>query len=128
MCAVASLLLMHLLVGSPRRILLELLNQIGGHKREFSLTDITIQRPFKAEHVPPTLLFVISLAVPLGCVVVLGAGLYRSRWDVHNAVLGEFWLRNQGWDMGVVVEAERVQRGRARGSYERRRMRKRTTP
>ncbi|KAJ9092736.1 hypothetical protein QFC20_007270 [Naganishia adeliensis] len=69
--------------------LLELLNQIGGHKREFSLTDITIQRPFKAEHVPPVLLFVISLAVPLGFLLVVGAGVYKSRWDVHNGVLGK---------------------------------------
>jgi hypothetical protein len=73
-----------------RRILLELLNQIGGHKREFSLTDITIQRPFKSEHVPPVLLFVISLAVPLVFLVGVGAGVYQSRWDVHNGVLGEF--------------------------------------
>lgn len=72
-----------------RRILLELLNQIGGHKREFSLTDITIQRPFKAEHVPPLLLFIISLAVPLVFLVAVGAGVYKSRWDVHNGVLGE---------------------------------------
>lgn len=74
---------------SLARILLELLNQIGGHKREFSLTDITIQRPFKSEHVPPALLFVISLAVPLVFLVGVGAGVYQSRWDVHNGVLGE---------------------------------------
>ncbi|KAI5449429.1 hypothetical protein NCC49_004713 [Naganishia albida] len=92
-------------------ILLELLNRIGGHKREFSLTDITIQRPFKAEHVPPLLLFIISLAVPLVFLVAVGAGVYKSRWDVHNGVLGLF----MGFTVtGVVTQIVKMGVGRPR--------------
>jgi hypothetical protein len=70
------------------RFLLGLLNTLPGHQREFSLTDITIQYPFKREHVPPWLLFTISLATPLFFVAIIGGFVYRNRWDVHNAMLG----------------------------------------
>ena len=93
------------------RVVLEMLNRIGGHKREFSLTDITIQRPFKSEHVPPTLLFIISLAIPLGFVIIIGGLVYKSRWDVHNAVLGLF----MGFTVtGVVTQVVKMGVGRPR--------------
>ncbi|GHJ86975.1 hypothetical protein NliqN6_3377 [Naganishia liquefaciens] len=92
-------------------VVLEMLNRIGGHKREFSLTDITIQRPFKAEHVPPTLLFIISLAIPLAFVIIIGGLVYKSRWDVHNAVLGLF----MGFTVtGVVTQVVKMGVGRPR--------------
>ncbi len=68
------------------------LYQYGGHKREFSLTDITIQRPMiSPETVPSGMLGLISVGVPVLFIVVIGA-IMRNRWDIHNGVLGE-WKR-----------------------------------
>lgn len=72
-----------------RRFTLSLLYRIGGHKREFSLTDITIQRPF-AEHetVPPTLLMIVSIVIPAAFIAVISTAVYRSKWDLHGGLLG----------------------------------------
>lgn len=74
---------------SPVRFTLSLLYRIGGHKREFSLTDITIQRPF-AEHetVPPTLLMVVSIIIPAAFITIISTLVYRSKWDLHGGLLG----------------------------------------
>ncbi len=86
---------------SYRRILLGALNRLPGHKREFSLTDITIQYPFTNEHVPPWLLFAVSLFTPLLFVAMVGGFVYRNKWDVHNGVLGEYRAEPSVWLKGV---------------------------
>lgn len=92
-------------------ILLGALNRLPGHKREFSLTDITIQYPFTNEHVPPWLLFAVSLFTPLLFVAMVGGFVYRNKWDVHNGVLGVFI----GYTVtGVVTQIVKMVVGRPR--------------
>ncbi|KAK4688621.1 diacylglycerol diphosphate phosphatase / phosphatidate phosphatase, partial [Tremellales sp. Uapishka_1] len=68
---------------------LSLLNRSPGHKREFSLTDISIQHSFAVhERVPPWMLGVVSTIIPLLVLVPIGVFISRNKWDLHNAVLG----------------------------------------
>lgn len=89
------------------RFILAILNRSGGHKREFSLKDISIQHSFAViERVPslwvvpfPRLpattnhidssLAIISFGVPLAFLLPISSFVARNAWDVHNAVAGE---------------------------------------
>ena len=72
-------------------IILSFLERIGGHKRHFSLTDISIQHPLvQPETVGYRMLIVIAFVLPTLFVLLIGLGIYRSKWDAHNAVLGVF--------------------------------------
>lgn len=72
-------------------VLLSFLERIGGHQRDFSLHDISIQHPFAdPETVGYKMLIFISGILPTLFVLVISLGIYRSKWDAHNAVLGVF--------------------------------------
>ncbi|KAL7422689.1 hypothetical protein Q5752_001980 [Cryptotrichosporon argae] len=88
------------------------LNRTPGHKREFSLTDISIQHTFAThERVPPLLLGLISAGVPLLVLVAVAAAVVRNPWDVHNAVLG---LGMSYTMTGVVTQIVKMMVGRPR--------------
>ncbi|CAD6580549.1 MAG: hypothetical protein TREMPRED_002775 [Tremellales sp. Tagirdzhanova-0007] len=94
------------------RATLALLSRTAGHKREFSLTDITIQHSF-AEHerVPPLLLAIVSVGIPLVVLLPLSSLVSRNRWDVHNSVLGLFMSYTMA---GVVTQIVKMTVGRPR--------------
>ncbi|ORX41134.1 phospholipid metabolism-related protein [Kockovaella imperatae] len=89
-----------------------ILNRSGGHKREFSLNDISIQHTF-AEHerVPPNLLFFISAGIPLLVLVPVSAFVARTGWDMHNAVVGVFMSYTM---TGTVTQLIKMSVGRPR--------------
>ncbi|KAK8850434.1 hypothetical protein IAR55_004352 [Kwoniella newhampshirensis] len=91
---------------------LAILNKSPGHKREFSLTDTSIQHSF-AEHerVPPRLLGFISVGIPLLCLIPLSSLVARNSWDVHNSVLGLFTSFTV---TGVVTQIIKMSVGRPR--------------
>ncbi|WVQ85983.1 hypothetical protein IAT38_008151 [Cryptococcus sp. DSM 104549] len=91
---------------------LAILNRSGGHKREFSLNDLSIQHTF-AEHerVPPYLLAFISVGVPLLVLVPVSAFISRNSWDIHNSVLG---LVMSYTVTGVVTQIIKMSVGRPR--------------
>lgn len=69
-------------------IALYLIDKIDGFRREFSLTDTSIQHTFAVhERVPVWALALICLA-PIVFYFGIGFGLMRSIWDFHAAVLG----------------------------------------
>ena len=73
------------------RFILSFLERIGGHKRHFSLTDISIQHPLVSpETVGPGLLLIISFLLPLLFTLLISLFIYRSKWDAHNSTLGVF--------------------------------------
>lgn len=70
-------------------LLVTYLTNSNGHKREFSLTDTSIQHTFAVkERVPFWVAIVVAGAVPLVVIVLVGALWRRSFWDVHNGLLG----------------------------------------
>ncbi|WVF67986.1 hypothetical protein IAT40_002748 [Kwoniella sp. CBS 6097] len=91
---------------------LAILNRSGGHKREFSLTDTTIQHTY-AEHerVPPNLLAFVSVGVPLIFLVPLSTFMARNSWDIHNSVLGLVMSYTM---TGVVTQVVKMSVGRPR--------------
>ncbi|KAJ1310298.1 hypothetical protein OPQ81_007038 [Rhizoctonia solani] len=63
-----------------------LLDKIEGFKRQFSLTDITIQHTFAVhERVPPWLLYVVALVAPAVIMPIVNLLTVRSWWDWHNS-------------------------------------------
>lgn len=58
-------------------------------RREFSLTDTSIQHTHATtERVPTWLLAVLAVLVPIGIQGVISLGIARSAWDFHVSVLG----------------------------------------
>ncbi|KAK1922989.1 phospholipid metabolism-related protein [Papiliotrema laurentii] len=91
---------------------LAILNKSGGHKREFSLNDISIQHSHAVhERVPPFLLGIISAGIPLAILVPLSLFIGKSRWDTHNAVIGLFMSYTM---TGVVTQIIKMSVGRPR--------------
>ncbi|ODN82821.1 hypothetical protein L202_01088 [Cryptococcus amylolentus CBS 6039] len=92
--------------------LLVVLNRSGGHKREFSLNDISIQHSF-AEHerVPPHLLAFVSIGIPLIVLVPISVFIARNAWDTHNAVVGVLMSYTMA---GVVTQIIKMSVGRPR--------------
>ncbi|KAE8215336.1 hypothetical protein CF327_g1357 [Tilletia walkeri] len=69
--------------------LLAIINSADGFRREFSLTDTSIQHTYSTtERVPTWLLAICAFLVPLGVMAAIGLGLRRSVWDFHTAFLG----------------------------------------
>ncbi|WWC92173.1 uncharacterized protein L201_007127 [Kwoniella dendrophila CBS 6074] len=91
---------------------LAILNRSGGHKREFSLTDISIQHSHAIhERVPPNLLAFISVGIPLLVLVPISALISRNGWDVHNSVLGLVMSYTM---TGVITQIVKMSVGRPR--------------
>ncbi|WWD08361.1 hypothetical protein V865_006473 [Kwoniella europaea PYCC6329] len=91
---------------------LAILNRLGGHKREFSLTDTTIQHSHAIhERVPPNLLAFISVGIPLLVIVPINVFVSRNGWDVHNGVLGLVMSYTM---TGVVTQVIKMSVGRPR--------------
>ncbi|KAH8083073.1 phospholipid metabolism-related protein [Filobasidium floriforme] len=93
-------------------ILLSFLERIGGHKRHFSLHDISIQHPLvQPETVGYKLLLFIAFGIPVLFVLLISLGIYRSKWDAHNAVLG---VTTSFTITGVVTQVIKMGVGRPR--------------
>ncbi|QRW14806.1 oligosaccharyl transferase subunit OST3/OST6 family protein [Ceratobasidium sp. AG-Ba] len=66
-----------------------LLDRIEGFKRQFSLTDTSIQHTFAVhERVPPFALYMIALVAPAVLMPIVNLLTVRSWWDWHNSWLG----------------------------------------
>lgn len=66
-----------------------LLDKIDGFRREFSLTDTTIQHTYTVhERVPNWMLCVICFGVPVVIMPTVNMLTVRSWWDLHNSMLG----------------------------------------
>ncbi|WRT70585.1 uncharacterized protein IL334_007583 [Kwoniella shivajii] len=91
---------------------LAILNRSGGHKREFSLNDLSIQHSFAVnERVPPKLLAFISVGIPLIVLIPISALISRNGWDIHNSVLGLVMSYTM---TGVVTQVIKMSVGRPR--------------
>ncbi|KAA1471229.1 PAP2-domain-containing protein [Dentipellis sp. KUC8613] len=65
------------------------LNKVDGFKREFSLSDTTIQYPFtEHERVPDKALYFIAIVAPLVLQWVINVLTIRTWWDAHSSALG----------------------------------------
>jgi diacylglycerol diphosphate phosphatase/phosphatidate phosphatase len=85
---------------------------VGGHKRHFSLHDISIQHPATTpETVGYKLLIFISFGIPSILVLLVSLTIYRSKWDAHNALLGVFTSFTVA---GVVTQIIKLGVGRPR--------------
>lgn len=74
--------------------LLAIINDVHGFRREFSLTDTSIQHTYAVhERVPTWLLGVLAVLIPALIIVGFSLGISRSVWDLHNGLLG-FVLAN----------------------------------
>ncbi|GAC99833.1 hypothetical protein PHSY_007436 [Pseudozyma hubeiensis SY62] len=74
--------------------LLAIINNVHGFRREFSLTDTSIQHTYAVhERVPTWLLGVLAILVPAIIIAVFSLAVSRSVWDLHNGLLG-FVLAN----------------------------------
>ncbi|QRV86238.1 oligosaccharyl transferase subunit OST3/OST6 family protein [Ceratobasidium sp. AG-Ba] len=63
-----------------------LLDRIEGFKRQFSLTDTSIQHTFAVhERVPPFALYMIALVAPAVLMPIVNLLTVRSWWDWHNS-------------------------------------------
>ncbi|CEL52320.1 Diacylglycerol pyrophosphate phosphatase 1 OS=Saccharomyces cerevisiae (strain ATCC 204508 / S288c) GN=DPP1 PE=1 SV=1 [Rhizoctonia solani AG-1 IB] len=70
-------------------IIFYLLDEIEGFKRQFSLTDTSIQHTFAVhERVPPWLLYIVALIAPAVIMPIVNLLTVRSWWDWHNSWLG----------------------------------------
>ncbi|KAF8682273.1 Acid phosphatase-like protein [Rhizoctonia solani] len=70
-------------------IIFYLLDEIEGFKRQFSLTDTSIQHTFTVhERVPPWLLYIVALIAPAVIMPIVNLLTVRSWWDWHNSWLG----------------------------------------
>jgi diacylglycerol diphosphate phosphatase/phosphatidate phosphatase len=68
---------------------LQLINRVYGFRREFSLTDTSIQHTYAVhERVSVGLLAVIAFIVPLILMAIVSLGISRSVWDFHAGLLG----------------------------------------
>ncbi|KAK0526032.1 hypothetical protein OC834_004948 [Tilletia horrida] len=69
--------------------LLAIVNSVDGFRREFSLTDTSIQHTYAtSERVPTWLLAVCAFLIPLAIIAAVSLGMRRSVWDFHSAFLG----------------------------------------
>lgn len=69
--------------------LLAIINNVHGFRREFSLTDTSIQHTYAVhERVPTWLLGILAVLIPALVVVGFSLGISRSVWDLHNGLLG----------------------------------------
>lgn len=74
--------------------LLAIINNVHGFRREFSLTDTSIQHTYAVhERVPTWLLGILAVLIPALIIVGFSLGISRSVWDLHNGLLG-FILAN----------------------------------
>lgn len=74
--------------------LLAIINNVHGFRREFSLTDTSLQHTYAVhERVPVWLLGVVAVLVPALIIAGFALGVSRSVWDLHNGLLG-FVLAN----------------------------------
>ncbi|TKY89481.1 hypothetical protein EX895_002012 [Sporisorium graminicola] len=74
--------------------LLAIINNVHGFRREFSLTDASLQHTYAVhERVPTWLLGVLAVLIPALIIVAFSLGVSRSVWDLHNGLLG-FVLAN----------------------------------
>ncbi|EUC56449.1 DPP1-diacylglycerol pyrophosphate phosphatase-like protein [Rhizoctonia solani AG-3 Rhs1AP] len=65
------------------------LDKIDGFRREFSLTDTTIQHTYtEHERVPNWMLIVLCFGVPTIIMPIVNMLTVRSWWDWHNSMLG----------------------------------------
>ncbi|KAG9127907.1 hypothetical protein FRC07_007753 [Ceratobasidium sp. 392] len=66
-----------------------LLDKIDGFRREFSLTDTSIQHTYTVhERVPNWMLMVICFGAPTVIMPIVNVLTVRSWWDWHNSMLG----------------------------------------
>ncbi|CAE6428059.1 unnamed protein product [Rhizoctonia solani] len=78
-----------------------LLDRVPGFKRQFSLSDTTIQHTFAVhERVPPWLLYIIALVAPAVIMPIVNLLTVRSWWDWHNTDLSPAW--RPGW-LGLLL-------------------------
>lgn len=69
--------------------LLAIINKAHGFRREFSLTDTSIQHTYAVhERVPTWLLAVLAVLVPALIIAIISLGVSRSVWDLHSGILG----------------------------------------
>lgn len=69
--------------------LLAIINNVHGFRREFSLTDTSIQHTYAVhERVPTWLLGVLAVLIPALIIAGFSLGISRSVWDLHNGLLG----------------------------------------
>ncbi|PWN50650.1 acid phosphatase/Vanadium-dependent haloperoxidase [Violaceomyces palustris] len=69
--------------------LFQLVDKVYGFRREFSLTDTSIQHTYAVhERVPVWLLGVLTVLVPALIILFVSLGISRSFWDLHNGLLG----------------------------------------
>lgn len=69
--------------------LLAIINKAHGFRREFSLTDTSIQHTYAVhERVPTWLLGVLAVLVPAIIIAIISLGISRSVWDLHSGILG----------------------------------------
>lgn len=74
--------------------LLAIINNVHGFRREFSLTDTSIQHTYATSaRIPTWLLVVLAVIIPALIVAGFSLGISRSVWDLHNGLLG-FVLAN----------------------------------
>ncbi|KAM0753035.1 acid phosphatase/Vanadium-dependent haloperoxidase [Meredithblackwellia eburnea MCA 4105] len=79
---IISILLLGLIAGLTNK---------AGFKREFSLTDTSIQHTFAVnERVKFWQAIVYAGVIPAVIIIITGTAWRRSLWDVHNGVLGLF--------------------------------------
>ncbi|CAO3571057.1 unnamed protein product [Mortierella alpina] len=70
-------------------VLFFLLDRIQPYHREFSVEDRTIMYEFiPKETIPVWALVLISAVFPVVVIVIVGLGVRRSPYDVHNGILG----------------------------------------
>ncbi|UZJ56893.1 hypothetical protein CBS101457_006213 [Exobasidium rhododendri] len=65
------------------------LSMIDGFRREFSLTDASIQHTYAVkERVSTTLLAVLAVLIPAAIIAIVSLGISRSVWDLNAGLLG----------------------------------------
>lgn len=88
------------------------IDQIDGYRRQFSLTDTSIQHSYtENERIPVWLLAVLVGLVPLLFFFVIGFAIQRSFWDWHVASLGLILSQAITW---VITDAIKLTVGRPR--------------
>ncbi|KAK4051443.1 hypothetical protein OIV83_002927 [Microbotryomycetes sp. JL201] len=71
--------------------LIGILTDKAGYKRQFSLTDTSIQHTFAVnERISFGACIGYSAGVPVAIILLIGLGWQRSFWDLHNGWLGLF--------------------------------------
>ncbi|BEJ16429.1 hypothetical protein CspHIS471_0510340 [Cutaneotrichosporon sp. HIS471] len=88
------------------------ISRIPGHRREFSLRELSLQHSF-AEHelVPPNMLMFVTVGLPLIVMLPIATFIARNAWDVHNAACGLFMSFTMA---GVVTQVIKLMVGRPR--------------